>query len=41
MIPSAFTFYKPDNIEKAVSLMADLAIKDYLNVKYTHMGIKG
>ena len=23
MIPSAFTFYKPDNIEKAVSLMAD------------------
>ena len=23
MIPSAFTFYKPDNIEKAVSLMSD------------------
>ena len=23
MIPSAFTFYKPDNIDKAVSLMAD------------------
>ena len=23
MIPSAFTFYKPDNMEKAVSLMSD------------------
>ena len=27
MIPSAFTFYKPDNIEKAVSLMSDLGVR--------------